>query len=69
MKFTLAQLEAVAWIVRLGTFRAAAKRLSITQPAISVRVREPERFVVCNLFEDDSYPFTLVVLRVGRPNR
>lgn len=55
MKFTLAQLEALVWVVRLGSFRAAAARLNITQPAISVRLRELEQVVGAALFERRSY--------------
>ena len=42
MRFSLAQLETLLWVVRLGSFRAAASRLNITQPAVSVRIRELE---------------------------
>ena len=55
MKFTLPQLEALVWVVRLGSFRAAALRLSITQPAISVRLRELEQVVGGALFQRGSY--------------
>lgn len=39
---TLAQLEAVVWLSRLGNFRKAARLLGITQPAISLRIRQIE---------------------------
>ena len=55
MRFSLAQLESLLWIVRLGSFRAAASHLHITQPAISVRVRELESVVGGKLFLRDSY--------------
>ncbi len=55
MKFTLSQLEALVWVVRLGSFRAAAQRLNITQPAISVRLRELEQAAGAPLFERQSY--------------
>ena len=45
------QLEAVVWIARLGSFRAAAAQLGLTQPTISMRVRELERLLDCTLFE------------------
>jgi DNA-binding transcriptional LysR family regulator len=41
-RYTLAQLEAVTCIARLGSFHAAAAQLGITQPSISQRVRELE---------------------------
>jgi DNA-binding transcriptional LysR family regulator len=55
MRFSLAQLEALLWVVRLGSFRAAATHLHITQPAISVRVRDLESAVGGKLFLRDSY--------------
>ncbi len=55
MHFTLAQLETLMWVVRLGSFRSAATRLSLTQPAISVRIRELEAVAGGKLFLRDSY--------------
>jgi DNA-binding transcriptional LysR family regulator len=55
MRFTLAQLEALLWVVRLGSFRSAATRLNLTQPAISVRVRELEAAAGGKLFLKGSY--------------
>ncbi len=55
MRFTLGQLEALMWVVRLGSFHAAATHLNITQPAISVRVRELETSVGGALFMRESY--------------
>ncbi|WP_027802353.1 LysR family transcriptional regulator [Paraburkholderia dilworthii] len=40
---TFKQMEALYWIVQLGSFEAAATRLSTTQSAISKRVQELER--------------------------
>lgn len=45
MRPSLAQLEALLWIHRLGGFRAAASRLGVTQPALSQRISELERAV------------------------
>jgi DNA-binding transcriptional LysR family regulator len=45
MRVTMSQLEAVLWSVRLGSLRAAASRLNVTQPAITARFRELERIV------------------------
>lgn len=42
MRIRLDQLEALVWISRLGSFRAAARRLNISQPAISGRIRALE---------------------------
>jgi DNA-binding transcriptional LysR family regulator len=55
VKFSLPQLEALLWIVRLGSFRAAAARLKVSQPAVSVRVRELEVAAGGKLFLRDSY--------------
>lgn len=45
MRPSLAQLEALLWIHRLGGFRAAARRLGVTQPALSQRIHELERAI------------------------
>jgi len=50
MRLNLTQLEALLWIDRLGGFRAAAAKLNLSQPAISMRVRELERAVGSPLF-------------------
>jgi len=42
MRPRLDQLEALLWISRLGSFRGAARKLGISQPAISSRIRELE---------------------------
>src|SRR5256885_6804828 len=55
MQFSLAQLEALHWVVRLGSFRAAATRLNVTQPAVSVRIRELEAAAGGPLFLKGSY--------------
>ena len=55
MQFSLAQLEALHWVVRLGSFRAAATRLNLTQPAVSVRIRELEAAAGGKLFLKGSY--------------
>lgn len=50
-RYTLAQLEAFYWIVRQGSFRQAAERLNVTQPTVSLRIRELESAVGARLFE------------------
>ena len=50
MRFTLAQLEAFAGIVRGGTFHAAARQLHLTQPTVSQRIRELEAAIGAPLF-------------------
>jgi len=48
---TLAQLETFYWIARLGSFRAAGRHLNLTQPAVSLRIREMEIAIRTQLFE------------------
>ena len=48
---TLANIDTVCWIARLGSFTAAAARLNTTQPAVSARVRELESKLGVKLFE------------------
>ncbi len=47
----LSQLEAFRWIARLSSFRGAAERLHVTQPTISLRIRELESELGVSLFE------------------
>jgi DNA-binding transcriptional LysR family regulator len=50
-RITLAQIEAFYWIARLGTFHEAARQLNVSQPTISLRVRDLERVLGARLFE------------------
>ena len=52
-KIAIYHLETLLCIARLGTFRAAAERLNMTQPAISVRIRELESQVGVEIFRKD----------------
>ncbi|HJU17924.1 MAG TPA: LysR family transcriptional regulator [Stellaceae bacterium] len=47
----LDHLEAFATVVELGSFRAAAKRLNLTQPAVSLQLRQLERRLGVALIE------------------
>lgn len=49
----LAQAEAFYWIVRLGGFHAASRHMNLTQPTISVRIRELEASLGEKLFHRD----------------
>jgi DNA-binding transcriptional LysR family regulator len=51
MRATLNQIEAFYWIARLGGFHAAAARLNLTQPTISLRIRGLEQALGVTLFE------------------
>lgn len=53
MRGTLDQIEAFYWITRLGSFRAAAVQLSLSQPTISLRIRNLERTLGVRLFRRD----------------
>lgn len=47
-------LEAFIWVVRLGSFRAAAERLNMTQAAISSRIAALEQDVSLRLFDRET---------------
>ncbi len=51
MRTSLGQIEAFYWIERLGSFRAAAVQLNLTQPTVSLRIRSLERSLGHRLFE------------------
>lgn len=48
---SLRQLEALYWIVELGTFERASARLNTTQSAISKRIRELESITGIEIFD------------------
>ncbi|WP_179283997.1 LysR family transcriptional regulator [Bordetella genomosp. 10] len=48
--YTMAQMEAFLAIAECGSFRIAAERLGITQPSISLRIRDLESALGCTLF-------------------
>jgi DNA-binding transcriptional LysR family regulator len=45
------QIETFRWIVRLGSFAAAAERLNSTQSAVSIRIHELEESLGVKLFD------------------
>lgn len=49
--FTLKHLEALVWVARLGSFRAAAEHLHTTQPNISARINALETTLGARLME------------------
>lgn len=53
-QFTLKQLEAFAFVVDTGTFRAAAVALGTTQPNISARISSLERAMNTSLLTRDA---------------
>ncbi|SDV46707.1 LysR family transcriptional regulator [Chitinasiproducens palmae] len=50
-RYTIAQLEAFLAVVESGSFRVAAERLGVTQPSISLRIRELESALGTGLLE------------------
>jgi DNA-binding transcriptional LysR family regulator len=62
VRIRLGQLEALVWIARLGSFRAAARRLNISQPAISGRIRTLENQLGVDVL-DRSHPRPRVTRR------
>ncbi|MDN3274370.1 LysR family transcriptional regulator [Frankia sp. RB7] len=55
MRYTLGQAEAFYWVAKLGSFRAAAAQLNLTQPTVSLRVRELERNLGTELLDRSLY--------------
>src|SRR5258708_39778759 len=51
MNVTPHQLRAFERVVRLGSFRAAARELRLSQPSVSQRIRELEATLQAALFE------------------
>jgi len=48
---TLKQLEAIYWIVELGSFEAASVKLNMSQSAISKRIQELEEALDVPIFD------------------
>lgn len=55
VRYTFGQAEAFYWVARLGGFRAAASHLSLSQPTVSLRVKEFERILGADLFDRSLY--------------
>ena len=54
MRLNLNQIETLYWTVRLSSFQAAAQHLNLTQPTISIRIRELETLLGEKLLERSS---------------
>jgi DNA-binding transcriptional LysR family regulator len=50
-RITIAQLEAFYWVTELGAVHKAASRLNITQPTVSLRLRQLEAELVAPVLE------------------
>jgi DNA-binding transcriptional LysR family regulator len=55
MRYTFGQVEAFYWVARLGGFRAAASHLNLSQPTVSLRIKELERILGGDLFDRSLY--------------
>lgn len=68
---SLPHLEAMVAIAELGSFRAASERLNITQPSISLRIKELEQSLGIQLFDRSGYrsrltPEGIVILKLAQ---
>lgn len=61
IKLAIHHLETLLWIHKLGTFAAAAERMSTTQPTVSVRVKEMESRLGLALFKRQGRRMVLTV--------
>jgi DNA-binding transcriptional LysR family regulator len=59
MRPSLQQLESFYWVTRLGSVHAAARHQSLTQPAVTARLRELEEIVGEQLFDRSGYKLEL----------
>lgn len=59
VRYTLNQIEAFYWVVRAGGVHAAAAQLNLTQPAVSMRIKELERMLGGALFDRGGYRVAL----------
>src|SRR5580698_6649514 len=65
MRYTLSQAEAFYWVAKLGSFRAAAAHLNLTQPTVSLRVQELERNLGTELLDRSPYRPVMTPVGVG----
>ena len=55
----IGDLETFVWVARLGSFTEAAQKLNLSQPAVSMRIRELERNLGIDLFDRQHKSFQL----------
>ena len=55
MQHSFRHLEAFYWVSRLGSFHAAARHLNLTQPTVSLRIRDLERELGTTMFDRSGY--------------
>src|SRR5260370_32833363 len=58
-RLRLTQIETFFWIARLGSFQQAAARLNLSQPTISLRIRQLEAVIGVSLFERQGHRIRL----------
>lgn len=58
---SIPHLEALVAIAELGSFRAASERLNVTQPSVSLRIKELEQSLGLQLFDRSGYRPRLTV--------
>jgi len=54
MRISLTHIETFYWAARLKSFHATSRRLHLTQPTVSARIRELENVLGYHLFERDA---------------
>jgi len=54
MRISLTHIETFYWAARLKSFHATSRRLHLTQPSVSARIRELENVLGYHLFERDA---------------
>lgn len=59
MRITVAQLEALVWVTRLGSVSDAATQLNVTQSTVSLRLRDLGQAVGRPMFRRDGRQLTL----------
>jgi DNA-binding transcriptional LysR family regulator len=59
MGISLRNLDTFVWVVRLGSFSATGQRLHLSQPAVSMRIRELEDSLGVDLLDRSSSGFRL----------
>lgn len=55
LRFRLSQLEALQSVARLGSFRAAADHLGLSQPSVTLRIGNLEKAIETTLFDRSAY--------------
>lgn len=65
MRVTVAQLEALVWVARLGSVSAAATQLNVTQSTVSLRLRDLNEAIGKPMFRKSGRQLVLTADGVG----